>query len=87
MKDETRRMILTGIFVAAIGCLISIFFMGIHLANEKQQTPEECKQEIMDYLHSVELTSLSWDSSDDPLATQLHGNAFLNQKIKECGLR
>ena len=87
MKDETRRTILIGVFVAIIGCLLIITTLAVYPLEKPQPTQSECQQEIVDYLHSVELTSTAWDSSDDPLATQLHGNAFLNQKIRECELR
>jgi len=84
ITDDTRRKIMVFVFIALVGCLLSIVFVGLHLANQTEQTKAECQQEIQDYINSVKLTSLGWDSSEDMLSAKLHGTAFLNQKIKEC---
>ena len=49
-----------------------------------REEPVSCKQEVVDYVNSYQITSLGEHSQEDLIARQLHSQAFINQKKEDC---
>jgi len=84
MKDETRRMILTGVFVSLIGCLLSIVIFSVQMEKKNLQLHIDCEQEISDYVNTIQLTSYGWNTKEDYLGAVIHGSMIINQFKGKC---